>query len=239
MPGIPVTTNFPGGETNAPTGSTLQNYIKNDPTIVHENMVDFGLVQIGANLQWLSTPVGTPTYAAANVDGGALLITTSTGATDAGFLQWLGGNASTVAETFGLQAGKRSWVKTKFKLSDSTNSAFAIGQQITNTTPLNPTDGVYFIKATGAQTVSFVVKASSVATTITNIATMVDNTFITLGYEYNGVDRFNYYVNDVLVGGAPVTNMPAHTLALTLGLQNGAAAAKTATVDYIFGAEER
>ena len=235
-----VTTNFPSGLTNAQVDTCLGTYTSHDLTKNHEFWTDFDTVSVGTSAtDWLATNVGsTPTYVASSVDNGALLITNTAGASDSCFLQYLG-KASAVLETFSFVVGYQTWFKIRFKTNDATNSIIVAGLQITDTTPAAVSDGVFFIKPTGAATVNFVVEASNVATTVTNIGSLADNTYATLGFWFNGIDRIAYFLNDVNVGSAAITNMPGHTLTMSFGIQNGASAAKTLTVDYIFAARER
>ena len=73
-----------------------------------------------------------------------------------------------------------------------------------------------------------------------DIATIHDNTYVTVGFYYDGVNSVEYFVDDVSIDEAVVTNLPNdEALAVSFGIQNGAAAAKTMTVDYIFVACER
>jgi hypothetical protein len=128
----------------------------------------------------------------------------------------------------------------RFKVSDATQSDLAIGLQITDTTPLDITDGVFFIKADGSTSVSFLVEKNNTATTTTAVATMADDTFITLGFNYDGGSVMEYCVNGVVAGTSVTTNLPDdEDLAISFALQNGEAVAKTMTVDYIFVAKER
>ena len=115
-----------------------------------------------------------------------------------------------------------------------------IGLQITDTTPLDVTDGVFFIKADGAATVNLLVEKNNTATTTSSVATMADDTFITLGFYYDGSTQIQYSVNGTVLGTSVTTNLPDdEALTVTMALQNGAAAAKTMTVDYVFVAKER
>lgn len=236
-----VTTNFTGGFTNANVDSVFGNYVKNDFSSIHELVEDWDQVSIGTSgNKWLATKVGTtPTTVAASGAGGNLLITNSAGATDSCFMQWMGGNAGTVAETFTFEAGKKVWFKTRFKVSDATLSALVFGLQITDTTPLAVSDGVYFLKPTGAATLNFITALTSILTTSSAIATLANDTYANFGFHYNGVDSVDYYVNDAKVGRQGITTLPTHSLALSFGIQNGEAVGKTMTMDYIIASQER
>jgi hypothetical protein len=102
------------------------------------------------------------------------------------------------------------------------------------------TDGVFFIKADGSTSVSLRVEKNNTATATTGVATLANDTFITLGFYYDGGSSIQYSVNGTVTGTSVTTNLPDdEALTVTLALQNGEAAAKTMTVDYVFVAKER
>ena len=70
---------------------------------------------------------------------------------------------------------------------------------------------------------------------------LADDTFMTLGFIYDPKDqKFHVYQNNVLAGTVVSTNAPDdEELTLSFGIQNGAAAAKTLSVDYIGAYKER
>ena len=144
---------------------------------------------------------------------------------------------------FTLVAGKKAFFKARFKISDATQSDFVIGLQVVDTTPLAVTDGIYFQKDDGdAQLDVYCQKdASTGQTSATNIATVVSDTYLTVGWYYDGVSSVRYFVNDVQKGtlDASSTYLPDTILAVSFGFQNGEAVAKVMTVDFIIAAVER
>ena len=76
---------------------------------------------------------------------------------------------------------------------------------------------------------------------------MEDDTFVTLSFEYDPLDVatggpvFRVYQDDVQVGEITgTTNAPDdEDLTISFGIQNGEAAAKTMTIDFILAAVER
>jgi hypothetical protein len=177
---------------------------------------------------------GDATEALTSIDGGGLLITNDAADNDADFYQL-------PVESFKWEAGKRLFFKVRFKISHATQSDFAIGLQITDTTPLDVTDGIFFIKADEAATVDFRVEKNDTATTASAVATMVADTWITLAFYYEPSDnRFQYFVDGVRVGSSVVTNVPDdEELAVSFALQNGDGNARNMTIDYIVAAKER
>lgn len=220
--------------TNAPKNTTLHNLGQLDPTEYISYFNDF--FEYNAS-DWTITTVelglSSATEALTNVAGGCLLITNDGADNDADFFQL-------ATEPFLMVAGKEAFFKCRFKVSDATQSDVVFGLQITDTSPLDVTDGIFFQKDDGDANVDFHVEKNNSATTSTAVTTMADDTFIVLGWHYNGSDEITVYADDVKVATVATTNLPDdEELAVSFGIQNGEAAAKTMTVDYIFAAVER
>lgn len=178
---------------------------------------------------------GSPTQAADPTErGGVLLVTNPTGATDSTEFQL-------VANPFALVVGKPLWWEQRVKVSDSTLSKLWVGLAPTDSTLITGvTDGLYFFKDTAAQTAVFVTRASSTSTTSATVATLADATYVHFGIYWDGVATVTGHVNGVAVATS-TTNLPAGTVIMTpsFGLRNGAAAAKTMSIDYIKAAQIR
>lgn len=228
------TTHFPNGVTTSGANQTLGNYGAPDPTAWHTFFNDFDTYAAG---DWVITTTelgaGSATETLEDVDGGALLVTNDAADNDLDFFQ------STV-ESFLFATNKKLIFKARFRVSDATQSDFVVGLQKTDTTMLDVTDGVFFQKDDGDTNLDFHVEKNNTATIATAIHTMVDATFVTVGFYYNGVDAIDYFINDVQTGTSIVTNLPDdEELTISFGIQNGEAVAKTMSVDYIFVAKER
>lgn len=252
---MPTPVRFPGGVTNNSPFQTLAQAGITDPFFYHVYANDFDSLN---STDFVVTDTGTNTNALTAEDGGVLLTTTSAGGSDASFLQ-LGAASFQFVPTTATVAGKKSFFKTRVKLSDATNSTFYAGLISTSTTPLTANDGLFFLKATGATT--FVLRsivggvATDLALTGFNFA---DATYIELGWYFDGKSTVYAFV-DNLTGyypqsGSGATNVgtsnkgavaaftPTLTTALlnpSFGIQNGAAAAKTMSMDFILAARER
>jgi hypothetical protein len=206
-----------------------------DPTKFHTFFDDFDKYVSG---DWTITEVdggvdGADSIALGNVDGGALVILNNDADDDSEFLQKKG-------ESFLLVAGKKLWFKARLKVSDATQSDFVMGLQITDTTPLAVSDGIFFQKDDGDANLDIHVVKNSTATDSAGVGTVVSDTFIEMAFYYNGVDAIEVFVDDVKVATLAVTNLPDdEELTVSFGVQNGEAAAKSMTVDYIFVAKER
>ena len=233
-----MTTNFPNGISTADRGTELERLILPDPTQAHVYFNDFTTYVAG---DWTITTTeggtGNASEALTNVAGGALLITNDDADNDSDELQL-------AVESFKFASGKKSWFKTRFKVSDATQSDWIIGLCITDTTLIDAmSDGVYFKKDDGDASIDFALELNGSATEASGIATQSDDTFVTLGWYFDGdtTNGIKYYVDGTHKGTqTTMTNLCTdEELAVSFALQNGAAAAKTMTLDYIYAAQER
>ena len=177
---------------------------------------------------------GSASEAVTSSAGGALLLTNAAGDNDLDFLQLKG-------EGFKLSTSKKAYFSARFKVSDVDQSDFVMGLGITDTTPLDTTDGVFFISADGDAGLDFLVEKDNSATTTEDVATMADDTFITVPWFIDpAASKVFYSVNNAAPVGVVNTNLPDdQELTVSFGIQNGEAAAKTMTIDYVVAAVER
>ena len=233
-----MTTNFPNGISTADRGTELERLILPDPTQAHVYFNDFTTYVAG---DWTITTTeggtGNASEALTNVAGGALLITNDDADNDSDEFQL-------AVESFKFASGKKSWFKTRFKVSDATQSDWIIGLCITDTTAIDGvSDGVFFKKDDGDASIDFALELNGSATEASGIATQSDDTFVTLGWYFDGdtTNGIKYYVDGTHKGTqTTMTNLCTdEELAVSFALQNGAAAAKTMTLDYIYAAQER
>jgi len=233
---------YTAGVSTASKASVLHKYPAPDPTKIFTLFDDF-YNYVAAD--WTVTVVGT-TPTAAITDGafGRLLLTT-TGADNDGI------QLQKVGEAFLPISGKKMWFKTKFQVSDATQSDFLFGIAITDTTAIvaagdGVTDGIFFQKDDASTSVTLYCQkdATTGQTSAASVATMVDATDIELGFEFDGVSKIKYWVDGVHKGTLDITTTPSAFLPdtecrVTLAFLTGAAAVKTCNVDYIFTAIER
>ena len=226
-----LVTRFPNGVTNVGEDSPFADLAMPAPTKFHTYFEDFDYYVAG-NWTVTETQAGA-TQALTDGDGGLLLITNTAADDDLVALQKVG-------ESYRFASGKELFFEARFKVSDATQSDVVIGLQITDTTPLDVSDGVFFIKADGSTSVSLLVEKNGTATTTSSVATMANDTFISLGFYYDGASSIQYSVNGVVKGTSVTTNLvDDEDLTVSIALQNGEAVAKTMTVDYVFVAKER
>lgn len=224
---------FVNGATNVASTTALGQYLAMDPSKTH---TFYNEMYIYLATEWTLTTTeaggGSATEAIEDEDGGVLLITNAAGNDDLDFFQ-------TVDEMWTFETGKKVWFKARFKVSDATESDFIFGFQIRDTTALAVSDGVWFQKDDTDTQLDFHVAKASVQSDQNNIATISDDTYLTVGFYYNGSTKIQYFVNDALAGTVTTSAFPTTELTLSFGIQNGEAVAKTMSVDYIMGAKER
>ncbi len=232
---------YPSGVNTSVKGTALSNYPEPDPTKVFTYWNDFDNYVAG---DWTVTAVGASTAAMTDGAFGRLLLTTAGAENDGVQLQKVG-------EAFLPIAGKKMWFKTKFQISDATESDFLFGIAVTDTAAIaaagdGVTDGIFFQKDDGSTSVTLYCQKDTTTgqTSAASVATIVAATDIELGFEFDGVSAIKYFVDGVHKGTLSLTTSPAAFLPdtetrVTMAFLTGAAAAKTASVDYIFAAIER
>ena len=230
-----MTTHFTSGVTNVSSDGSLGKLKAPAPHKYHSYFNDFDTYLAS---DWTITTTedgtGSATEALADGDGGILLVTNAAGDNDHDFFQL-------VKEGFKYESGKQLAFHIRFKSNDATQSDIVAGLQLTDTSPLDVTDGIFFLKSDGAATISFIVEKDSTQSTLTLPNSLVDDTFMSLGFVYDPKDqKFHVYQDNVLAGTVVSTNAPDdEELTLSFGIQNGAAAAKTLSVDYVGAYKER
>lgn len=233
-------TRFPSGVSTASRNTTLWNFPYPDATKYITYWDDF-FQYVAGDWTVTETQAGA-TQALGDIVGGALVLTNSTTDNDLNEVQRVG-------EAFMPVAGKKFFMKARFKVNEVIESDALVGIAVTDTDPIAgpPTDGIYFLKSDGAATVDLVVRknATTGSTSASAIATMVADTFITLGIYFDGVRYVQYFVDDVHTGTLDLTTSPSAYLPdtecrVTLLVQQGEGTnAKSLTCDYILVSQER
>lgn len=228
-------THLRGGVSDTAPGQLMYEYAHLNPLRYYTYFNDFNTFTAG---DWTITTTeagaNSATEALTDDQFGVLLVTCDIADNDNDFFQKVG-------ESFKFVAGKKLWFETRFKVVEATQVDLVFGLQITDTSPLAVTDGVYFRKDDGDALIDFVVAKDSTATTASGIATLADDTYVSLGFYYNGTDVIRYYVNDALAGSSVTTNLPDdELLTVSFGIQTGEATnVKTLSMDRIFASVER
>ena len=225
-----TTTRFPNGVTNVGEQSLFAELAQPAATVYHTYFEDFDYY---AAADWTVTETdAAATQALTDGDGGLLLVTNTAADNDLVALQKKG-------ESFRFATGKPLFFEARFKVSNATQSDVVIGLQITDASPLDVTDGVFFLKSDDSTTISLLVEKNNTATT-TSVGTLADDTFIRLGFYYDGASAIQAFVDGTYVATSVTTNLvDDEDLTISFAIQNGNAVARTMTVDYIYVAKER
>jgi hypothetical protein len=235
-------THFPNGISNRTKGHPLFNYPYLDPSKYYTYFDDFFEYHSGIyTITTTEAGSGNASEAITSGAGGQLLITNDNADNDLDFFQLKG-------ESFKWDSSKRMFFSARFKTNDATQSEIVMGLQITDTTPLDVTDGIFFLKVDADTKPDLIIeKDNSSSLSVLEMNAMEDDTFVTLSFEYDPLDVatggavFRAYQDDVQVGEITgTTNAPDdEDLTISFGIQNGEAAAKTMTIDFILAAVER
>ena len=230
-----MTTHFTSGVTNVSSTGTEGLIKQPSRHKYHEYFNDFD-AYLASDWTIPTTEAGTgsATEALGDGDGGLLVVTNAAGDNDHDFFQL-------VKEGFKYEADKQLAFFARLKTSDADASDVVAGLQLTDTTPLDVTDGIFFLLTDGSTTVQFIVEKNGSQSTLDLSTAAADDTFMTVGFVYNPKDqKFHVYQNNVLAGTVVNTNAPDdEELTVSFGSQNGAAAAKVLTVDYVHALKER
>jgi hypothetical protein len=185
---------------------------------------------------WTITALqGTNTIAVDTDDPNGILLLT-TGATEndgSGYQQKI--------EAWRLAANKAIEFEARFKMGDVTQSDFVLGLQVTDTTPFAVSDGVWFGSDDGDALLDFHSAKGSVQSDTAGIATLVDDTWIKVGFYWDGVDtNIQVFINDIRVGAVPfATYGPTTELCISIAFTTGEAVANTMLIDYIRVCQQR
>ena len=238
---MPTPQRFARGLTNVSSQNTMGQLIIPDPTSTITFMDDFLKFAPG---DWFITEIGTGATAGSitltDATNGILAVTPHNADNDSIFMQWKGtANISTASEQWTIEAAKKLWFKARLKIEDTGDSDFHIGLQSADTTPLtSPADRVVFHSDDGDDNLDFSIYASSASGLAdTALVTLVDDTWFTVGFYVSG-GTMTYYHNDVIIGTSTVT-FPTNEMAITMGIRNGSASARTMSIDYVACIKER
>ena len=156
-----------------------------------------------------------------------MLISNDDAASDSDFLQLKG-------ESFRLSTSKKAYFSARFKCNDVDQNDFIMGLQITDTTPLDVSDGVYFISVDGSADLLLNVEKDN-SVDATTVATMEDDTFITVTWFVDpDRDAIYYSINNATPVKVSNAKLPDdEDLTISFGIQNGEAAGNTLTIDYV------
>ena len=222
------------GITNAARTSTLAQMGQLDPTKYITFWDDF--IHEPFSTEWTITATsggsGTSVISTPDVAGGCARITTAADENDGIFAQ-------TIGETFLLASTKRTWIKARFQVGDAAQSDFIVGLHSTDTTPQDATMRFLFESVDGSAALYFNNDDNTTDSDSSTVATLEDDTFVSVGAYFDAAGNIKLYKNDVHITTMTSITPPGAEMAVGFGYLNGAAGAETTDFDYIFVAQER
>jgi hypothetical protein len=183
---------------------------------------------------WVVTEITSGDIEDAGILGGGLLLTGDTA--DGDGIQMQG------TESWKPTANKRIWFEARVKVSDADDCDFVVGLADVDSTLVasNPNDICAFIITEGSANITFRVDDDGSNVAVDTGADAADDTWVKLGFLIDGTSTVTPYINGVAYTAKAVTSgIPDALLAASIGFLTGAAAEKTATVDWIRVAMER
>lgn len=225
-------TRFPNGLSTRKSTDPFGSYTHPDQTDEHRYIDDFNTF---TSTQWTNTVVGTSTPALVAGDGGILSIATSATSSDSSFLQ-------RVPESYSFETGKPMWFGCRVQVSALT-SVMVMGLQVTDTTPEDVTDGIYFLSTTGTGVITaFVRKNATTGSASVTCGTLVAGAYTELAWYWDGKDTVSFFQDRKQTGsitGVAANYLPDTTTTISFGLRTTSAAIKTMLCDYFFISKSR
>lgn len=244
MQGVPTV--LPNGISNAPLTDDFAVQVPMLwPSQYYTWMQDFDYFLAAAGAanaaDWLSTLIGTGTAVVIDATGGQLAITNSAAAGDTYSAQWQGNNnPNNVAGIWTATPGKQAWYSCRWKVDDGINAAALVGMAMGDTTPFDVTDGLIFTKPAAAAIIQMQYRKTGQPTQSVNIGSIGNNTYLETSFAYDGGNQIQAYVNGQRAGAPLTGSLPSvQAFAPTLAIQNGTAAARTLTLDWMLFCCER
>jgi len=227
-------THFTGGVSNVITGNPLYELGVLDPTKYHTYWEDFDTIPIAAQWTLTATSAGTGTSAITvpDADGGIARVTTAANENDGMYAEW-------ISEIFKLESGKKTWMKCRLSVGDAIQSDWLVGLHSTDTTPHDAALRYIFESVDGSANVYFNNDNNTTDSDSSTLATLTDDTFVTLAAYYDGGTSIQLFVDEALVSTMTGITVPAAEMTVGFGYINGAAGAETADFDYIYVIKER
>jgi hypothetical protein len=171
-----------------------------------------------------------------------ILVLTAGAGENQGCQLTLGGSADgeTVGESFAPAAGKNVYFETRVAVNDVLQNDIFVGLHNEDTTIIagRGTDYIGFYTVDESASLNVQTANTSVVSTGAAVHTLVNNTYVKLGFKVSGTDKVEYYVNDALVETLS-TNIPTALMKLSLASLTGEATANTLSIDYVVIAVSR
>lgn len=241
-----ITTNFPGGVTNARDTQTMGDASVPDPTFAQQYANDF-ITFAATDLATTLVGTGTTTLSLDTAGGGVLSATTSAASGDSNFYQ-------VPIPAFVLDPARQMFFKAKLKVSEVLNSVLYAGLLSVSATPLTAANSIMLIKSAGVATWFLRISVASAIRDIPLPANLVSvaSEYVELGLWYDGQGNLAVFFNPTTGLAKPGPNqargrvlsialptLPTGPLTPSFGVTNGAAAARTLGIDFLVAVAER
>jgi hypothetical protein len=180
---------YPSGVVDRGPSHVFANFPRLDPTKYITFFDDFTSATISAAgvTGWHGDAVGTPgALAVTDANGGVATTETGNMADDNSCYQW--GTDTTVHEPFKLQAGKKAWMRVRFKTEDADKDKFYIGMHIAadDVTGTEPSDQFVFRSGATPDALQFAAGKTNSTEVTVSLGTMADDTFVICTAYYDG-----------------------------------------------------
>jgi hypothetical protein len=251
-----LTSNKPGGVTNAAEWQTMGQAGLLDPTWAHTFATDFDQYN---SADWSITGTGTPAASLIAGDGGILQLATTAGASDSIFFQKTPAAFSVPPTVATSVPGKQLFFKFAGTLS-AVNGAFYCGiADISEGAEGSTVDGILINKAAGVGTLTLDIFVASAKTSFAfpTVCTIAAATYVELGFWVDGYGNVSAFWNPT-TGNNPISagvigvtasrgavvvaatpTLPTTNMAPVVGYTNASAVAQTVKVDYLVVSKER
>lgn len=212
-----------------PTNAALH-----DPGMAHVIFEDFNNIDAATLAGWTATQAGAAgTWALTDAPGGVALADSGSATVTQGI------NVQKIGEVFTPAADKDIWFETRVKVVDTFDDAeLFIGLSITDTAIIDTsanasTDHIGWQCVTDDGVLLFTAEKAGTGATRA-AATLVEDTWIKLGFHVKGVTSIDQYINGVKTGTANVTaNITVLDTTLSFVCQSGGTNDPILHVDYV------
>lgn len=248
---MPAPVRYPNGVTDNKPVHPLASLPVMDPTkyvVFHDDFTSISATAAGVSawhLDEVDTLTDSVDLALSDAHGGVATFTVGSTANDNTNYQWAVN--TTVTELFKLEAGKRAWLRAKFKTEDADQDAVALGLHVTGDDKVGGTelaDTFWFRSALATpSTLEFATgKANNAEVTIA-LGTLADDTWSTVTAYYDGASTVYAWreVAGVIVasGSVSVTTttagdlLPDTEMTVGFGMEGIDTGADVFSVDFI------
>lgn len=140
---------------------------------------------------------------------------------------------TSTGESVAALAGRNIYFETRIRTSSATQHDICVGLCDTDTGVglARPSDGIYFFKDDGDLLLDLNTSLGSVNSQETGVHSIATSTFVKLGFKVIGLERVDYYVNDVLKASIS-SGLPTGELRLTFASGTGDTNACALDIDY-------